>query len=68
MTTANPVTTTANPIDELRAQVEKMLDGLNQRLPISATMVFKVKKDKKETLIRKTDSKLVRTWCNLPAS
>jgi len=69
MTTANPVTTRANPIDELRAQVEKMLDGLDQRLPISATVVFKVKKDKEDTFIRNagilTDGTRKLPGCNV---
>lgn len=44
-----------DPIQEIRDNVSKMLDGLDQELPISATVVFKVKKESEETFKKNAD-------------
>ena len=41
-----------NPIDDLRAQVNKMLDSLDREIPISATVAFKVNPSKESTFVR----------------
>jgi len=42
-------------IDELRAQVSKMLKGLDPEMPIAATVAFMVNKEKEENFIRNSD-------------
>lgn len=42
-------------IDELRARVSKMLKGLDQEMPIAATVAFMVNKEKEENFIRNSD-------------
>ena len=42
-------------IDELRARVSQMLKGLDQDMPIAATVAFMVKKEKEENFIRNSD-------------
>lgn len=44
-----------NPIDELRARVSQMLKGLDQEMPIAATVAFSVKKTKEETFVRNSE-------------
>src|SRR5262249_38216207 len=39
-------------IDQIRANVSQMLDGLDPQAPIGATVVFKVDKTKEETFVR----------------
>lgn len=42
-------------IDELRARVSQMLEGLDQEMPIAATVAFMVNKAKEENFIRNSD-------------
>lgn len=43
------------PIDALRAQVSRMLDTLDQGIPIASTVVFKVNRAKESTFIKISD-------------
>ena len=58
-----------SPIEEIRNNVNKMLDGLDPESPISATVVFKVKKDEEHTFKRNADELTAATrsleGCNL---
>ena len=42
-------------IDNLRAQVSRMLDGLDQEMPIAATVLFNVNRAKEETFVRNNE-------------
>jgi quinol monooxygenase YgiN len=44
-----------NPIDDLRAQVSRMLDTIDQGAPIAATVVFQVDCAKERVFIRNSD-------------
>ena len=44
-----------NPIDELRARVSQMLKGLDQEMPIAATVAFTVKAAKEQIFVRNSD-------------
>src|SRR5689334_9641204 len=50
-----PQDSSGNPIDQLRAQVSQMLKGLDQEMPIAATVAFKVKKEKEQIFIGNSD-------------
>ena len=45
-----------SPIDGLRAQVSRMLEGLDQEQPIAAIVLFQVNKAKEETFIRNNEA------------
>lgn len=45
-----------NPIDDLRAQVSRMLDTLDPGTPIAATVVFKVNRAKEAAFIKNSDA------------
>ena len=50
-----------SPIEEIRKNVSKMLNKLDPESPISATVVFKVKKDSENTFKRNGDELTVAT-------
>jgi quinol monooxygenase YgiN len=52
-------------IEEIRANVNQMLDGLDRKSPISATVVFKVRKDREAEFKRNADA-LTRATLRLP--
>jgi quinol monooxygenase YgiN len=54
-----------SPIDELRANVSQMLNGLDPKSPISATVVFKVKKEA-EAIFKENASALAEATRKLP--
>jgi quinol monooxygenase YgiN len=58
-----------NPIDELRAQVNEMLDSFDPEIPISATVAFKVNPATENTFIRNaevlSDATRILPGCNV---
>lgn len=56
-----------HPIDELRAQVLRMLDTLDARQPIAATVLFKIKKKQEALFARKADA-LAAATTKLPGA
>src|SRR5687767_2180924 len=44
-----------NPIEELRAQVNRMLDSLDPETPIAAIVLFTVDRSKEATFVRNAD-------------
>ena len=58
-----------NPLEELRYNVSQMLDSLDPKAPISATVVFKVKNEAEETFKKKASVLAAATrkllGCNL---
>jgi quinol monooxygenase YgiN len=58
-----------SPIDELRVQVNKMLDSFDPEIPISATVAFKVNPATENTFMRNagvlTDATRMLPGCNI---